>query len=369
MKTKLLYACAVALLVGAGPALAGEGHDHGESAPAATSNAPKRQADGSVFLPKTSQRQLAVRTILTEEKSLPQTVELTGRVIMDANAGGRVQPTPPGRIEPGSRGLPLLGQAVRKGEILAVVRASPSAIERGNQQAQAADLTAQLELARRRAARLAQLEGTVPQKDIEAAQAGVRSLQQRAAAVGSSVSATEALVAPVSGVISVANVVAGQVVEPREVLFEIVDPSRLVVEALAFDVALLNIVAGASATPSAGVSVPLRFMGAGRAQREGAIPLQFRTAGTQSVPVAVNQPVKVLVQTRTAVKGVPVPAAAVVKNPSNQDTVWVHTGAETFVQRPVRTTPLDGASVSVVDGLKAGERVVTQGAALVNQVR
>ena len=369
MKKPLI--CALALLGTLNFTLvhADAGHDHGDGAVVATSNAPKRQADGSVFLPKPSQRQLAVRTIVVEEKALPQSLELTGRVIMDPNAGGRVQPTQAGRIEAGPRGLPRLGQTVRKGEVLAMLRASAGAIERANQQAQAAELSAQLGLARRRTERLAQLEGTVPQKDIEAAQADLRSLQQRGAAVGRSVSATEALVAPLSGVISLANVVAGQVVDAREVLFEVVDPSRLMVEALAFDVALLGNIAGAHATPAAGISVPLRFAGAGRAQREGAIPLQFQTASGQAVPLSVNQPVKVLIQTKENVKGFAVPAEAVVKNSNNQDMVWVHTGAETLSPRTVRVMPLDGANVSVVDGLKAGDRVVTQGAALVNQVR
>ncbi|MGA0571003.1 efflux RND transporter periplasmic adaptor subunit [Variovorax sp. VNK109] len=351
------------------PVLAAPGHDHGDSAPAASGNAPKRLPDGSVFLPKVSQRQLLVRTLVTEEKQLAKSVELTGRVIMDANAGGRVQPLQPGRIEPGSRGLPQLGQAVRKGEVLAVVRSSAGAIEQANQQAQVAELSSQLELARRRASRMQQLEGSVPQKEIEAAQADAASLQQRLAAVSRSVSATETLVAPISGVISAANVVAGQVVDAREILFEVIDPSRLMVEALVFDVALLDDIASASATAAANVSVPLQLAGAGRAQREGAIPLQFRTQGAKAVPLSVNQPVKVLVQTRQQVKGVSLPAAAVVKNPSNQDAVWVHTGAETFVSRTVRATPLDGATVAVVDGLKPGERVVVQGAALINQVR
>jgi cobalt-zinc-cadmium efflux system membrane fusion protein len=368
MKKIQISIFAMALLFNGAVAYAGEGHDHGEAAPAATGNGPKRLPDGSVFLPKTSQRQLAVRTVLTEQKDLPQTVELSGKVIMDANAGGRVQPTQPGRIEAGSRGLPQLGQAVRKGEVLALVRASAGAIERANQQSQSAELSAQLEQARRRAARFAQLEGSVPQKDIEAAQADVQSLQARVAAVARSVSATEALVAPVSGVISLSNVVAGQVVDAREVLFEIVDPARLVVEALAYDLILVGNISSASVNAGA-TAVPLRFMGAGRSQREGAIPLQFRTDGKQAVPFAVNQTVKVVVQTRATVKGVPVPSGAIVKSASNQDMVWVHTSAENFAARPVRFVPLDGANVSVVDGLKAGERVVTQGAALVNQVR
>jgi multidrug efflux pump subunit AcrA (membrane-fusion protein) len=35
----------------------------------------------------------------------------------------------------------------------------------------------------------------------------------------------------------------------------------------------------------------------------------------------------------------------------------------------VRQVPLDGSTAAIVDGLKTGDRVVTQGAPLVNQVR
>jgi hypothetical protein len=369
--TFLLAACA--LIIGATSsfvAIAGPGHDHGEeSVPAASGNAPKRQADGGVFLPKLSQRQLGIRTVAVEEASLPKAVELTGRVVADANAGGKVQPTQAGRIEAGPRGLPTLGQAVRKGEVLAVVRASTSAIERANQQSQSTELQSNLELAKKRLARLEQLEGTVPAKDIEAAKSDVSSLQQRSAAIGASLVALEALVAPVSGVIASTHVVAGQVVDAREVLFEIVDPNRLSVEASAFDAALVGNIASASITSTQGI-VALQFAGAGRTLREGAIPLLFRTKpGKGALHLAVNQPVKVILQTKEVVKGFAVPTSAVVKNTSNQDMVWVHTGAETFVPRTVRVVPLSGSMMSVTNGLEAGDRVVSQGAPLVNQVR
>ena len=352
-------------------AQAGPGHDHGEAVvPAAGGHAPRRLADGGVFLPKASQRQLGVRTLVVQEALLPSTVELTGRVVLDSNAGGKVQPTQAGRIEAGPRGLPQLGQAVRKGEVLALVRASSSAIERANQQAQSAELNAALELARRRVERLQQLEGTVPQKDIEAAQSDVASLRQRAAAVAGSVFATESLVAPVSGVIAAASVVAGQVVDAREVLFEIVDPSRMSVEASAFDAALAANIASASASAAPGASVPLQFVGAGSSLRDGAIPLVFRTVpGNNAPPLLVNQPVKVTVQTKHRIRGFAVPTGAVVKNTGNQDMVWVHTDAELFAPRPVRQLPLDSSTAAIVDGIKAGDRVVTQGAPLVNQVR
>ena len=369
--TFLLAACA--LIIGATAsfvAIAGPGHDHGEeSVPAASGNAPKRQADGGVFLPKLSQRQLGIRTVAVEEASLPKAVELTGRVVADANAGGKVQPTQAGRIEAGPRGLPTLGQAVRKGELLAVVRASTSAIDRANQQSQSTELQSNLDLAKKRLARLEQLEGTVPAKDIEAAKSDVSSLQQRSAAIGASLVALEALVAPVSGVIASTHVVAGQVVDAREVLFEIVDPNRLSVEASAFDAALVGNIASASITSTQGI-VALQFAGAGRTLREGAIPLLFRTKpGKGVLHLAVNQPVKVILQTKEVVKGFAVPTSAVVKNTSNQDMVWVHTGAETFVPRTVRVVPLSGSMMSVTNGLEAGDRVVSQGAPLVNQVR
>jgi len=368
----LIAACASITWVAASfDANAGPGHDHGEAAPAAMGNGPRRLPDGSVFLPKNSQRQLAVRTVVAEAKSLPKTVELGGVVTMDPNAGGRVQPTIAGRLEAGPRGLPQLGQAVRKGEVLAFVRASANPIERGNQLAQTAELKGRLQLAEKRAARLAQLEGTVAQKDQDEAKADVTSLQQRLAAVSASVSAGEALTAPVTGVIASAKAVSGQVVDAREVLFEITDPFRLQVQASAFDAALAANIASASV--AAGVtgapSVALTFVGAGTVLQEGAIPLQFKAQGTSALPLAVNQSVKIVVQTKELIQGVGLPAAALVKTASNQDMVWVHTGPEAFAPRTVRFMALDGTTVSVTDGLKPGDRVVTQGAALLNQVR
>lgn len=373
MHTTLFKTIALALLLaplGMLPAQAGEGHDHGDTPASASANAPRRLPDGTVFLPKASQRQLGVRTVVASAASLPRTITLAGRVVMDPQAGGRVQPTIAGRIAPGSRGLPVLGQAVRKGELLATVQASASPIERANQVAQGAELAAQLELARKRAARLAQLEGTVAQKDQDAARAEVTSLEQRAAAVRASVAGTEALSAPVAGVVATSNVVAGQVVEPRELLFEIIDPARLAVEASAFDPALAGNIASASvAATDGGPGIALQFSGAGRSLREGAIPLQFRATGKAALPLAVHQPVTVIVQTRAQVQGFALPLSALVRNPSNQDMVWVHTQAETFAPRTVRFAALDGSRVAVLDGLQPGDRVVTQGAALVNQVR
>jgi len=260
----LLMAAALSAPV---PASAGPGHDHGDAPPAPTGNGPSRQPDGSVFLPKPAQRQLGVRTLVAATGQHAKAFELAGTVVMDPNAGGKVQAVLAGRLEAGPKGLPGVGQAVRKGEVLAYVVPTAGAIERSNQLAQQAELRAARDLAARRVARLQELADTVPRKDIEAAESELHSLTQRLSAVGAGLATRDALVAPVSGVIASANAVAGQVVDARELVFEVVDPARLRIEALAYDPAQAHSVAGATLAVG-GQRVPLRFVGAARSLRD-----------------------------------------------------------------------------------------------------
>jgi hypothetical protein len=309
-----------------------------------------------------------VGTLPGEEQSLPRGLELNGVVLMDPNAGGKVQAMAAGRVEPGSRGLPTVGQAVRKGEVLAYVTPSAGSLERSNQLAQLAELRAARSLAEKRLQRLRELADSVPRREIEALESEVASLGERAQAVGAGLSGREALLAPASGVIASAHVVAGQVVDARELVFEVVDPARLRVEALAYDAALANDVERAF-VPVGGGKVALSFVGAARSLREQVLPISFKAQGEGLSQLAVGQAVRVIVQTRSQVKGVAVPASALMKNPANQQIVWIKTAPERFEPRVVKVSPLDGASVTVTAGLKAGDRVVIAGAGLINQVR
>ncbi len=363
--------------------IAGPGHDHGDAPATAASNAPRRAPDGSVFLPKPSQRQLAIRSIEAKTTKEPRTIELPGRVVIDPATGGRVQSTQAGRLQPGPNGMPQPGQKVARGAVLAYVLPSVGLLESANQRAYAAEISAQLESAKKRLARLQQLEGTVPQREIDDATITLASLEVRAASVGNSLSAREALLAPVSGVVAgvAANAIAGQVVDAREVLFEITDPNTITIEATAFDSATAADVAG-GAVAIGGKSITLKFVGASRSLREGHLPLMFRASSVKNAAngkpggqfanfgsVAIGESVKVAVHSKSTLDGIAIPSGALVKNPSNQDIVWVVERPEHFVPRVVRIAPLDGSRVLVVSGLQAGERVVTDGAPLVNQVR
>jgi hypothetical protein len=333
-----------------------------------SSEGPQRLADGSLFVPKSVQRQLELRTQPARIAELAAIVELNGTVIPDPQTGGRVQAPFAGSVMPGPKGMPVAGRIVAKGEVLAYLRPVSGAIERGNQKATLAELEAQLAIADGRVRRLEQLEGAVPQKEIEAARIERAALQKRRTFVDASIDYAEPLLAPAAGVISASHhLLAGQIVDAKEVLFEIVDPSRLAVEALAYDSRIAASVLSASALAEQ-AALELKFVGGGRQLREQALPLLFRITSAKS-EVAVGQPVKVMVRTASHIQGAAVPRTALTKVGAGETAVWVHAEAERFVARKVRVQSLDAGNVAISDGLHNGDRVVVAGAGLLSQVR
>ena len=88
----------------AGPAVSGS--------QAAERDVAQRFADGSIFVPKTTQRILAIRTVFTEQAAHAGTVELPARIIPDPTTSGYVQASVSGRLLPPPGGFPQLGARV-----------------------------------------------------------------------------------------------------------------------------------------------------------------------------------------------------------------------------------------------------------------
>jgi hypothetical protein len=375
---------AVTLSCFASAALAHGDEDHSQdnkaaaAAPASTpgdgatangrhATSPQRLPDGSLFVPKPLQRQIGVRSQRVVIAPLSATIELNGQVIADPETGGRVQATFAGSVEPGPKGMPVPGRKVSKGEILAYLRPVSSAIERANQRAQQAELAGELAIAEARVRRLQALEGAVAHKEIEAARIERSALRKRLAATSASIDGAEPLRAPAAGVISASSLVAGQVVDAKEILFEIIDPARLAVEALAYQAGIGATLISASAL-SEQSALELAFVGGGRQMREQALPLLFRIV-TPNTLVAVGQPLKVIVRTAHEIAGAAVPRSALTRIGAGETAVWVHTEAERFVARRVHPQALDANTVAISDGLHDGDRVVIEGAGLLSQVR
>lgn len=336
--------------------------------PKVGSEEPTRQPDGSIFMPKASQNLLGIRTIPARLGNVNEALALKGHVRPDPSAGGQVQATQTGRIMAAKAGLPALGQSVKKGQVLAWLEPVVGSVERSNQQAQLAQIRSQLSQAERRAARYAQLEGSVPQKEIDAARSELQALKQQQAALSGGLGNRLPLTAPVSGVISKVNVVAGEVVDAKQAIFDIVDPQRLIVEALGYDPRLIGNIDKVSGSTEAGGKLDLALLGTGLELREQALQIHLRIKPPLPA-LAVGQPVNVFAQLKNAQPGVVVPNSAVSKDASGEQMVWVHTTAERFTPKKVQARNLSADSAVVTKGLAGGERVVIQGVSSLAQVR
>ncbi|WP_137126108.1 efflux RND transporter periplasmic adaptor subunit [Roseomonas sp. HF4] len=355
---------AAALLLGA--ALAAD-PAHAQQA-LVTGEAPRRLPDGAIFVPKPSQRLLSLRTQLTETGEASAALRMVGTLVPDPNASGRVQASQNGRLEPGDAGFPALGQQVERGQVLAYVTPTYSAAERGSLIQNAAELDAQITILEARVRRLTTLRGTVAEREIVDAQAELAGARQRRTAIQPALSGREALVAPVTGIVSTVRGAVGQLVDSATTVVEIVDPTRLWVEALAFDRAALERITGANATLPDGRVLDLVFMGRGLTVRQQAVPVNFRVeAPPPDAPIGSS--VLVTLRTARAVQGIVLPADAVVRSAEGPPVVFEHATAERFIPRQVRVQPLDGTRVVVTAGIEPGKRVVVQGAALIAQVR
>lgn len=354
------------------PALAGPGHDHGDEAsgPApASGDAPRRLPDGNVFVPKPSQRLLRIRTSVATRGTAQTGTELIGTIIPDPSSAGQVQAPMDGQIELAERGISHAGQRVEAGEVLARLAPSIPVADLGTMQQLRAEVEGKLKIAEQKLARLTRVgPGVIAQRDIDDTRAELDALQEQRRVLAPKDIEKITLKAPVGGIISVANVRAGQVVTARDTLFEIVDPARLWIEAVGGGGHERDEIAAAHALDAGGHSIKLSYVGRAPALRQQLLPLLFRIDESHD-KLTIGSTVKVVTQGKAAAEGVILPDSAVVLGPNGLPQVWTKISAERFKPTPVRTTPLDGARILVIAGVEDGSRVVVDGAELINQVR
>ena len=144
---------AAALAAGGAPLAAHEGHDHeaegAAAAPAAPGGGrPMRLADGSVFVPKPTQRILELRTLAVREGATSVSSRLAGEIVGDPRASATLQTLQGGRVAGVDGRWPVLGARVRRGQVLLRLTPSGSGSERASGAAEAARVGAELSQAR-----------------------------------------------------------------------------------------------------------------------------------------------------------------------------------------------------------------------------
>ena len=302
---------------------------------------------------------VGAKTAVATSGTFEETVNATGEVA--ARPGhvaelGAPAPTRVGQV------LVTLGERVRPGQALVAFDQTTFAAEA--QTAQAALTSAQH--AYERARRLAEA-GIVPRKEAEQAAAELASARGTAA-VARHAQALATLRSPIAGVVTRMDAVLGAPVDAGAPLVEVADPSALDV------LFTLSPAEAARVRPGAAVAL-VEGQTAGGASLGGGVVADVGAA-VDSVSHAVPVRVRVTAPARTLRIGetvlgriaagtrpdaVTIPVAALV--PSGEGfQVFVVDGKGIAHARPVTVGGRSAAVAEILEGLNAGETVVTEGA-------
>ncbi|MBI5163903.1 MAG: efflux RND transporter periplasmic adaptor subunit [Magnetospirillum sp.] len=353
-------AAAVLALLASGPAFAHSGHDHGAPEPAAAGPQP----GAVVSMPKPTQFLLGIRTQRIEPRQAADSVRVVGRVVPDPAGYARVQPSQPARVvsDP-AHPLPVPGQTVRRGEVLAVLDPALTTIERGEKRASLTKVDGDIALQERELSRAEQLAGLVPAKTVESLRIRLDQLRKERTQITGTSLGRELVLAPVDGVVTDVHVVPGEVVTPDKVVVEVVEPGRLRVEAVVHDLMAAEKVSAATAStrllPDHVFDLRLLGVSPRLDPVDQGVHVHFAVAPEQSHGLRLGMPLDVYLITGAERLRTAVPREAVVEAGGRQ-VVFVRTGPESFEARPVKVERVIGP-LADVSGVKAGERIVVQG--------
>ncbi len=345
---------------------------------------PKVSGERVSFPPAAPQlSSLAVEPAAHESSSR---MRLFGRLAWDEDATVRVFTPFAGRVR---RVLVDAGQTVRQGAPLAEVESA----DFGQAQADARGAESDLRLAESNLARLRELfdHGAAARKDVEAAEADeARASSQRAralarlAAYGASADSVDGLFilrSPMSGTIVERNITPGQEIRADQMLanapqlfsplFVLSDPSRLWIQIDATEEELASLHPGAPFRFTTNAFPGEVFPGRLDVVSESIDPVTHTVTarGTVENPrrrlkaemfVSVELP-------GPAEEGASVPSAAVFLK-GDRHFVFVEVASGSFERREVRVRDEHDSSVLISSGIRPGDRVVTAGCVLLEQL-
>jgi membrane fusion protein, heavy metal efflux system len=353
------------------PVRAHEGHLQETAGPAAEpTDSPHRLPDGRIFVPKATQRILDVRTKVVTPKTIPKAAVFVGRIIANPNRSGLVQSITGGRVIAPEGGLPRMGQTIRKGDVLASIEPPMAIADRTTISERMGEIEQGIAVAEAKLRRLRAMaeRSLVPQSLVVETEAELEGLRRRRDVVRDTRLAPEVLRAPIDGVVGLSRIVAGQVVAAQDVLFQIVDPGSLWIEAYDYGDSDPATLKDASAMGAGNAAMKLTLQGWSRTLQQQATVLNFAISDPAS-SLRIGQPVTVTAQRGENITGVIIDRDAVVRGGNGETIVWRHGEPEYFEARAIRTEPFDATHVIVAAGLGEGDRIVVRGAELINQVR
>lgn len=337
---------------------------------------PHLLADGQLYVPKAVQHLLGVRTEVLGATPAATRQIVTGEIVADPISYGHITAQQAGGLEAPAQGWPLPGAKVEAGETLAYLVPLMTARERAQRRAALAQVDEDMQISEINVERLklqAEANGTLENAGnvyYEQALLELNGLKDKYRLESEALNSRVAVRADVAGVLTAANVRAGEVVTESQALFEIADRAHLRVALQTFDSTLATRLLSASLLDENGNSAPqaLKLQGQEPLDAQQGWRLLFDAAPSQKVTRTPGEIVTLALELSSAAIQ-PIPSSACVAGASGNAAAWVHVAAERFERRKLTACEFDHADDAVALAFKPGERVVTQAAALLSEYR
>ena len=347
---------------------------------------PEAKVSGETVTMATNSPQLAALTVEPVGAEQPAFVPLTGRLVWDEDATVRVFTPFAGIVR---KLFVDLKQPVTKGMPMAEIQSPDFAQAQSDARKSASDLRH----ADQNLSRLRDLfeHGAAPRKDLETAEADYASAQSekdraetRLAIYGSTATSTNQgflLPSPLTGILVERNVTPGQEVRPDQMLanipqitaplFVVTDPTRLWVWLDVTEMHLILVHKGTALTIRSKAFPGQTFQG--RLDLIGdSLDATTRTVRARGSVEDASRLLKAELYVTVEIPDVvptslQVPSKAVFLR-ENQYYLFLETGAGQFQRHAVRIGSEREGKVAVLEGLKAGQRLVTEGCLLLQSL-
>ncbi len=323
-------------------------------------------------------------TVAATERDLQDGVRATGEIRPVAGKEALLTAPSAGRVSIGSP-APILGMPVRKDQVLATItprvtggtdRPTISA-DVGAAEAEAAAARVELERQQRLVAAQAAPpkavdEATTRVKIAEARLAGARGRlgQFDAGARGTGGGRVFQVRAPADGTLVSIDAASGQGVEEGQTLFTVIDLERVWLVAKVFEADVPKVENAQAAwftidgydQPFTVDSSSGKLITVGRVvdPQTRTVPVIFEVDNTAG-KLRIGNFTKTVISTGAPRKALAVPDAAIVEDGGRQ-VAYLMVEGESFERRPLRLGIRSNGWTEVLEGVKAGERVVTKGA-------
>jgi len=332
----------------------------------------------------------ATKRRLVEQLRLP--------AMVTARPGSLAQVTPPvaGRLLlPAGKSMPLVGEKVETGQVLALIQPSFSEVGARFVEAEGEVVRARLaleqaDLALKRVERLAKVEAKSG-RELQEAEFALKTAQAKYDAGlalqstyrqastnvgGQSATANQPAIelrSPIAGTIINQSVAAvGEHITAEKAVFTVLDAATVFVEARVPEASVKRLGATKAASyevpGETGTFISITGVGTGRLVFVGiqvdaatrTVPLVYEARNPDHL-LRVGQSVNLFVETARAEDTLAIPSAAIVEE-DGRPIAFVQVAGETFQKRDLTLGIRDGNWVQVLSGITEGERVVTKGA-------